>query len=127
MLAPSFVAQVVASHPNCVRLYGAFFERYDVALTPVLSAPPVRIGAQAPTVPYETLYDRVLDWVAYTPIHNAAGTAAMSVPLAWNPEGLPLGLQFAAARGGERTLFELAYELEAAAPWADRWPAMATA
>ena len=123
----SDMAAAVAAFADMARVYEAFFERYDVALTPVLSAPPVRIGAQAPTVPYETLYDRVLDWVAYTPIHNAAGTAAMSVPLAWNPEGLPLGLQFAAARGRERTLFELAYELEAAAPWADRWPAMATA
>jgi amidase len=123
----SDMASAIAVFEEMARVYGAFFERYDVALTPVLSAPPVEVGVQAPTVPYETLYERVLDWVAYTPIHNAAGTTAMSVPLAWNPEGLPLGLQFATARGGERTLFELAYELEAAAPWADRWPAMATA
>jgi amidase len=109
-----------------VRVYRAFFERYDVVLTPTLSAPPVPVGEQAPTLPFDVLYDRVLDWVAYTPIHNASGTPAMSVPLAWSSAGLPIGLQFAAARGNERTLFELAYELEAAAPWWDRWPAMAT-
>lgn len=107
------------------RVYDAFFERYDLVLTPTLSAPPVAIGSQAPTVPFGTLYDRVMDWVAYTPIHNAAGTTAMSVPLAWSPAGLPIGMQFAARRGAERTLFELAYELESAAPWAGRWPALA--
>lgn len=107
------------------RVYDAFFDRYDLILTPTLSAPPVAIGHQAPTVPFDVLYDRVLDWVAYTPIHNAAGTAAMSVPLAWSAAGLPIGMQFAARRGAERTLFELAYELEAAAPWADRWPQLA--
>ncbi len=76
-------------------------------------------------MPFDTLFDRVMNWVAYTPIHNAAGTAAMSVPLAWSPAGLPIGMQFAARQGAERTLFELAYELEAAAPWADRWPELA--
>lgn len=107
------------------RIYDAFFQRYDVVLTPVLTAPPVEVGRQAPTVPFETLYERVTSWVGYTPIHNAAGTTAMSVPLGWSSDGLPIGMQFATARGGERTLFELAFELESAAPWADRWPALA--
>lgn len=107
-------------------VYQAFFSRYDAVLTPTLAAPPVPIGEQAPTVPYQTLYERVLRWVAYTPVHNAAGTAAMSVPLAWSSDGLPIGIQFAAAQSGERTLLELAYQLESAAPWADRWPGLAT-
>lgn len=109
------------------RAYEAFFDRYDVVLTPTLAAPPVRIGEQAPTLPYEELEARVFDWVAYTPIHNATGSPAMSVPLGISADGLPIGLQFAARPGAERTLLELAYELEAAAPWADRWPALATA
>jgi amidase len=49
----------------------------------------------------------------------------MSVPLGTSSDGLPIGVQFAAPQGGERTLFELAYELEAAAPWAGRWPELA--
>jgi amidase len=77
-------------------------------------------------VEYAKLYDDVLSWVAYTPVHNAAGTAAMSVPLGWSSGGLPIGMQFATVPGWRAHLFELAYELEAAAPWADRWPAMVT-
>ncbi|MEQ8857993.1 MAG: amidase [Pseudomonadales bacterium] len=118
------MAAAIAHFDAMARVYQAFLSRYDVVLTPTLSAPPVKIGAQAPTLPFAPLYEDVLDWVAYTPIHNAAGTAAMSVPLGWSAEGLPIGVQFATVRGGERTLFELAYELEAAAPWADRWPDM---
>jgi amidase len=53
---------------------------------------------------------------------NFAGNPAMSVPLSWGVEdGLPVGTHFVAAVGRERTLYELAYELEAAYPWADRW------
>jgi amidase len=51
----------------------------------------------------------------------------MSVPLGSSPAGLPIGVQFAARRGDEATLLALAYELEAAAPWAERWPAVAAA
>ncbi|MBW2372357.1 MAG: amidase, partial [Deltaproteobacteria bacterium] len=57
----------------------------------------------------------------YTPQHNAAGTPAMSVPLSMSASGLPIGSPFAARAGDERTLLELAYQLEAARPWADRW------
>jgi amidase len=45
----------------------------------------------------------------------------MSVPLSWNAEGLPIGSQFAAPLGGEKVLFGLAYELEQARPWADKY------
>jgi amidase len=65
--------------------------------------------------------------VAYTAIHNVAGTPAMSVPLGASVSGLPIGVQFAARRGDEATLLALAYELEAAAPWAERWPGIAAA
>lgn len=109
------------------RLLDAFFQRYDVLLTPVLAAPPVRIGAQQPEMLYEDLYKAVTEWVSYTPLHNAAGTPAMSVPLAWTPNDLPIGVQFAAARGNERTLFELAYQLEDARPWANHWPTVTAA
>jgi amidase len=107
------------------RVHAAFGERHDVWLTPTLSAPPVPIGAQAPTRDFDDLMQRVTDWVAYTPIHNAMGTPAISLPLGWSSGGLPIGLQFATRVGGERTLLGLAYALEAAAPWADRWPALA--
>jgi amidase len=99
----------------------AFMEGYDVWLTPVLSSAPPKLGQQGPTVPFDTLYERVVSYVSYTPLHNAAGTPAMSVPLSWNAEGLPIGSQFAAPLGGEKVLFGLAYELEQARPWADKY------
>ena len=96
----------------------AFMAQYDAWLTPVLTSTPPKLGEQAPTVPFQTLYDRITAYVAYTPIHNVAGTPAMSVPLGWGKNGLPIGSQFAAAKGGEGLLYALAYELEQAQPWA---------
>ncbi len=96
-------------------------EPYDVLLCPVLSTAPPLIGEYSPTVPFEDLMRRMVDYVAYTPVFNVTGMPAMSVPLTWNEQGLPIGSQFAAKAGDERTLLELAYELEAARPWADKW------
>jgi amidase len=98
------------------------FQSADVILSPVMTTPPYKIGWHDPRVEFKTLYQRILDDVGYTPLHNACGTPAMSVPLYWTPGGLPVGSQFAAWRGGESTLLELAYELEAARPWAGRRP-----
>ena len=99
----------------------AFMADYDVWLTPMLASAPPKLGAQDPRVPFDTLYERTIRYVAYTPLHNAAGTPAMSVPLSWNDKGLPIGSQFAAPLGGEKVLFELAFELEQARPWADKY------
>ncbi len=69
------------------------------------------------------LKQEVFDYLPYTPLHNICGTTAMSVPLAWDGNGLPIGSHFAARAGGEATLLALAYELEEAHPWAKRRPA----
>ena len=98
------------------------FRTYDVILSPVMRVPPYKIGWHAPTLDFNTLLARVVDEVGYTPLHNAAGTPAMSVPLHWTGEGLPIGSQFAAWRGGEATLLRLAYDLEGAQPWAKKRP-----
>ncbi len=96
----------------------AFMAQYDAWLTPVVLSTPPKLGEQAPTVPFDTLYERISNYVVYTPIHNVAGTPAMSVPLGWGKNGLPIGSQFAAAKGNEGLLYSLAYELEQAQPWA---------
>ncbi len=101
--------------------FNAFFGDVDVLLTPVLSNPPLPIGEIAPTLGMAG-FDRVLDYVGYTPLQNAAGAPAMSVPLAWSQGGLPIGAHFSAAKGQECRLLELAYELEQARPWAGRRP-----
>ena len=104
------------------RTLDEFFAGVDVWLTPVLASPPPPLGELAPDVPFATLRERCIRYVGYTPIHNVAGTPAMSVPLGWSAAGLPIGAQFAARRGDEATLLGLAYELETARPWAGRWP-----
>jgi amidase len=98
------------------------FQSYDAILSPVMTNPPFKIGWHDPRVEFKTLMQRVIDDVGYTPLHNACGTTAMSVPLSWSSDGLPIGSQFAAWRGGESRLLQLAYELEEARPWAKRRP-----
>ena len=116
------VQRAVKSFTDVSARLEKLFQSYDVILSPVMREPPYPIGWHDPSVEFKTLLDRTLDVVGYTPLHNAAGTPAMSVPLEWTSDGLPIGTQFAAWRGGEATLLALAYELEAANPWANRRP-----
>ena len=94
---------------------------HDVLLSPVLATAAPKIGPQGPLVPGDQLIHDALDYVNYTPVYNISGQPAMSVPLGWNKQGLPIGSQFAARKGNERTLFELAYQLEEARSWHQRW------
>jgi amidase len=98
--------------------------RFDVVLSPVLAWAPPLLGHVGPDLPFETLKARLIEYVGYTTQHNVAGAPAMSVPLNWTPGGLPVGTQFAARVGGEGLLFQLAYQLEVARPWAHRMPAI---
>lgn len=110
----------IATLEASVATVGRFFERHDVLLTPVLSKLPPRIGELAPDLPFQTHFDRALSYLGFTPVQNASGTPGMSVPLHRSSSGLPIGSHFAAKAGDERTLLELACELEAAHPWAGR-------
>jgi amidase len=94
-----------------------FFATYDAVLTPTLADATPRVGYLAPT-DYQQVMDRLVDWVAYTPLQNVTGEPAISLPLAQSADGMPLGMMLAAARGQEALLLELAYELEEARPWA---------
>jgi amidase len=109
------------------RQLSAFFGTLDVVLTPVVSAPPPLLGTYAPDIPMDTLMKTMFEWIDYTPLQNMAGTPAISLPLSSDHRGLPIGSMFAADRGQEDLLLALSYELEAAAPWADRWPAHSVA
>jgi amidase len=97
--------------------------RYDVLLSPTLTIPPPKLETFQPTpeIPMRPL-GVTRDFIAFTFFCNVTGQPAMSVPLSWNEEGLPIGVHFAGRFGDEATLFRLASQLEQARPWAKRIP-----
>lgn len=100
----------------------SFHREWDVLVTPISAEHPVPLGHHAPDTEFETLLARVERNVAFTPLQNVAGQPGMSVPLYWTEDGLPVGVHFAAGAWRDELLFELAYQLEAAQPWAQRRP-----
>ncbi len=90
---------------------------YDVLLTPTLAEAPPVVGHLDPTADYEQIIDRLVDWVAFTPLQNVTGDPAISLPLGESADGLPIGMMFSARLGREATLLALAYELEEAVPF----------
>ncbi len=105
------------------RRVAQFMEQYDVWLTPTLAEPPLPLGSFASPADNPMAGMRRAGLFApFTPIVNATGQPAMSVPLFWNAEGLPIGTHFVARYGDEATLFRLAAQLESARPWAGRRP-----
>ena len=107
------------------RQVAGFLERYDVLLTPTMATPPLPLGVLSLSNPdLGEFLGNLLKTIAFTQLFNASGNPAMSVPLAWNAAGLPIGVQFAGRFGDEATLFRLAAQLEQARPWFDRLPSV---
>ncbi|HPI91997.1 MAG TPA: amidase family protein [Deltaproteobacteria bacterium] len=128
------------------RQMGAFHEAYDLYLTPTVAFPPVKIGELKPKpaeekamkvvnrlglgriVKLSGLAEKIavesLAKTPYTQLANLTGQPAMSVPLHWTADGLPIGVQLIARFGDEASLFRLAGQLEKARPWFDRRPAI---
>ncbi len=130
------------------RSLAALHSRYDLYLTPTLASPPVLHGTGDPPpaqlavlgalratgllglLKRAGLLDGVVQQMAtdslrhvpFTQLANLTGTPAMSLPMHWTSDGLPLGVQFVAAPGEDGLLLQLAVELEAAQPWFDRVP-----
>jgi amidase len=143
-LSASQFSRAIRDWRQICRQVGAFFEGYDVLLTPTLATPPPETGALQPKgaellaskilgrlnagglikafAGIDALVDQVFAFIPFTPLFNATGQPAMSVPLHWNEERLPIGVQFVGRYADEATLFRLAAQLEAARPWADRVP-----
>ncbi|HEX7738226.1 MAG TPA: amidase family protein [Marmoricola sp.] len=138
-----YIEAVQRRHDHTRRLT-KYFEGYDLLLTPTMATPPPKIGEFDLPRPLEIASDvmlrtrtasllrhtpvvddmveKNLGWVPYTQLANVTGRPAISVPLHWTADGVPLGVQFVAPLGGEGLLIRLAAQLEAAAPWADRRP-----
>ncbi|SKB09327.1 amidase [Aeromicrobium choanae] len=98
--------------------YSEVFAEWDVVLSPTLGHVTPELGWLDPGVEFSEAFDRLRTYVAYTPLNNASGGPAISLPLGRSSNDLPLGLHFSADHGDERTLLELAFELEAASPFA---------
>jgi amidase len=126
------------------RVLGEFFGRYDVLLTPTLARPPLRVGELA-LAPAERLGAQVLGrlragrllralgvveqvaarsfaYIPFTPLFNATGLPAMSLPLANADHGLPVGVQVGGRFGDDARLFALAAQLESVRSWSQRMP-----
>jgi len=120
--APQYLLSVTVLQ-RFSREIARFFLDYDILLTPTLAEPPLPLGTlESP--PDNPLFGiiRAAQYVPFTPFCNITGQPAMSVPLYWNAEGLPIGSHFIGRFGDEATLFRLAAQLEQARPWADRRP-----
>lgn len=105
------------------RAMAALFEDFDVLVSSTLGSPPVDAGSLRGAAPGAAGVARRA-FMPNTRIFNLTGQPAMSMPLAWSREGLPVGVQFVGRMNGEATLLRLAAQLEQAAPWADRRPAL---
>lgn len=140
-----YLDAVQRRHGHAQRLT-KYFTTHDLLLTPTLATPPPHIGALDTPKRLATAADALLrtrtagllrftpilddmiaknlGWVPYTQLANVTGRPAISLPLHWTADGLPLGVQFVAPLGGESLLLRLAAQLEHAAPWADRFPSL---
>ena len=117
------IAEAVPILTASATMLDQFLQDWEVILSPVARTPVFKTGMRDQSrFSFEQLDQMLTDYAAYTSLHNICGTPAMSVPLGWDSEGLPIGSQFAARKGAEATLLELAYELEKAQPWAGRRP-----
>jgi amidase len=98
-------------------------QTYDIILSPTVAQAPVPLGRLSLSPDNIGDFARAIGaFSPYTALQNQIGVPSMSVPLVWNPEGLPLGMMFSAPFGAEELLYSLAAQLEQARPWKDRLP-----
>ena len=95
---------------------------HDLLVVPTSPDPPIHLGELAPRNPDPAVGARLSRLVSFTAPFDVTGQPAISLPLHWNGEGLPIGVQLVAAYGREDVLLRVASQLETARPWADRRP-----
>jgi amidase len=139
-----YLVEALRRWDRAARIMGRFFRTYDLFLTPTTAHPPAKIGELKPKALERLLMSTVnslrfvwflkalgivdniaeksLERTPFTQLANLCGLPAISVPLYWTTEGLPLGVQFIGPFGSEAVLFRLAGQLEKAHPWFDRKP-----
>jgi amidase len=114
-------ARALQTVQSVAKSLGEFFERYDILLTPTLASPPLALGEISMSNENWADYLRqLLDGIPFTPLFNATGAPAASVPLGHTKDGAPIGVHIGARYGAESTLLQLALAMEQAAPWHNR-------
>jgi Asp-tRNA(Asn)/Glu-tRNA(Gln) amidotransferase A subunit family amidase len=123
-----YVEAVNALH-RLSRKIVAFWDDYDVLVTSTLLRPPVPVGFvyEGTDDLWEQFLRDGLFLQFFTPLANVTGLPGISLPLCWSPDGLPIGVHVLGSPAGEAPLLRLAAQLEAASPWRDRHPDLATA
>lgn len=123
-LARTFLRQVWRT-PRAIRVlkqseqdYQDAFTDVDLIVSPTLGYVTPRLGHLNASVDFSVHFERLIQYAAFTPLNNASGGPAISLPLAQTADGRPIGVHFSAVHGDEQTLLEIAYELEADTPFA---------
>jgi amidase len=114
----------VGQHQAMSRMIAGLYESgFDLLLTPTMGEPPPPLGTFDDSGPDPMVaFERAFVAGCFTAIFNATGQPAISLPLHWTDDGLPVGVQLVAPLGGEDLLLRVASQLEQAVPWADRTP-----
>ena len=121
-LSGADLVQGIADVHATTRDFARFYEHYDIWLTPTLGTAPPPHGHLFADEDAEVFFERLMEFIPFTPIFNCTGNPAISLPLHWNADGLPIGVHFGGRMADEATLFRLAAQLEEARPWRNRRP-----
>lgn len=117
------LSRILRHKTDIGRTMGRFFTGNDLLLTPTLAEPPIALGVlNTDADDLDAYLERMWRFSPFTPLANFCGIPAMSVPLCWTRDGLPLGMMFTGPYAAEGRLFRLAAQLERARPWHDRHP-----
>jgi amidase len=119
----------VGQHQVMSRIFAGVYESgFDLLLSPTMGEPPPPLGSFDDSGPDPmAAFERAFLSGCFTAAFNATGQPAISLPLHWSEDGLPIGVQLVAPSGREDLLLQVAAQLEQAVPWADRTPILSAA
>ena len=117
------LARLFEQRAALYRAVAAFFEQYDLLLTPTIAVPPFPTDGPEPSeIAGRAVDRRGFGWIPFTYPFNLTGHPAISVPAGWTDDDLPIGLQIVGPRNGDAAVLRAAAAFEAARPWAHRRP-----
>jgi amidase len=119
--APTFALTLLGLQGVARRLVAAT-STYDVLLSPTVAQPPLPVGALRDAADPAAEFEAVKRFTPFAGLYNVTGQPAVSLPLHWTDDGLPVGVMLAGRPAGEAALLAVAAQVEAAAPWAGRRP-----